>query len=151
MWQWEEKSSTWIPKRYVLYVMYEISINWYFTVCPWRWAVFRRASCFWWRTSCSDTLQKTSLSSSTKEKGSTRLPLEITWEKGARSQNIFRISSSPPWSQSKILVSTSGPQGRFQYQSSSGFRWPPWVHRSEPRPGPQVTSGVDFCEADWYI
>lgn len=148
MWQWEERSLTWIPKRYVLYVLYETPTNWYLTVCLWRRAVFRRASCFWWRTSCSDTLQKTSLSSSTKEKGSTRLPLEITLEKGARSQNIFRISTSP-WSQCKILVSTS--QGRFQYQSSSGFRWPPWVHRSEPGPGPQVTSGVDFSEADWYI
>lgn len=29
-------------------------------------------------------------------------------------------------------------QGWFQYQSSSGFRRPPWVHWSQPRPGPQV-------------
>lgn len=42
-----------------------------------------RALCFWWRMSCSDTLQKTSLSSSTKERASTRLLQEITLEKGA--------------------------------------------------------------------
>lgn len=55
-----------------------------------------RASCSWWRTSCSDTLQRTLLSFCTKGRGSTRRLQEITWEKGGVSANSTLCPLSCP-------------------------------------------------------